>query len=490
MPDASPDALRRRGPCKRPKAGPWLGAPLALIAVAGLMTVPGLAQDKPADSTGSSLEEERAKANALERAIEDSRRKALRLGRAADDLAGQIETLRAQSIEAARNAQDHETRLSDLESQLETLEQRRDAKATDLKARHTQLGATLAALQRIAVRPVDALIVAPGTPIDTVRGATLLGAAIPALEDRADLLRAELTELAALSDEISLRRGEVADTVKALAGERAHLKDVIKRKGETWAVIAAEQRAMQRRASRMATEAKTLRELIQMVEREAQRRAELEREVQRQEAEAREAAAREAEARAARETAETDDAVPRVAAPAVPSVPAPDAESEKPAAPATTRAIPQNQQVALARPPNIRPFPASPASLVMPARGRIVLRYGQPHGNDSVSRGVVVAARDGAQVVAPYDGKVVYAGPFRRYGQILIIEHGERYHTLLAGLDRIDAVVGQWLLAGEPVGMLVSTEDSASELYIELRRAGQPINPLPWLATTGDKVRG
>jgi len=72
----------------------------------------------------------------------------------------------------------------------------------------------------------------------------------------------------------------------------------------------------------------------------------------------------------------------------------------------------------------------------------------------------------------------------------LIIEHGGRYHTLLAGLDRIDAVVGQWLLAGEPVGTLGSAQNENPELYFELRRAGQPINPLPWLATTGDKVRG
>ena len=454
------------------------------------MVMPAVAQD---DSTGpakTSLEEERAKATALERAIEESRSKALRLGRAADDLAGQIESLRAQSIEAARNAQDYETRLSALEAQLDALEQQRDAKAEDLTARHTQLGATLAALQRIAVRPVDALIVAPRPPIDTVRGAMLLGAAIPALEDRADLLRTELTELAALSDEISLRRGELEDTVEALAGERARLSELIKRKGETWAVIAAEQRAMQRRATRMANEAKTLRELIQMVEREAQRRAELEREMQQRAAET-----QEAEARTARETAKPEQpAVPKVAAPAVPSAPEPAAQvalpADPPAATAEVRPLRQNQQVALAQPRNIRPFPASPASLVMPARGRIVLRYGQPHSNETVSRGVVIAARAGAQVVAPYDGKVVYAGPFRRYGQILIIEHGERYHTLLAGLDRIDAVVGQWLLAGEPVGMLVSSEGGDSELYIELRRAGHPINPLPWLATTGDKVRG
>ena len=83
--------------------------------------------------------------------------------------------------------------------------------------------------------------------------------------------------------------------------------------------------------------------------------------------------------------------------------------------------------------------------------------------------------------MAPYDGQVVFAGQFRGYGQILIIEHNEGYHTLLAGLSRIDCVVGQWLMAGEPVGRMGRPVDGNPELYLELRRNGQPINPLPWL---------
>ncbi|MCH9000919.1 MAG: peptidoglycan DD-metalloendopeptidase family protein, partial [Proteobacteria bacterium] len=164
--------------------------------------------------------------------------------------------------------------------------------------------------------------------------------------------------------------------------------------------------------------------------------------------------------------------------------------AERQAREAEDRAPAEATRLALVRPDNIRPFPDARASLRIPARGRVVLRYGQSRADQGASKGISIRARGGAQVVAPYDGQVVYAGPFRRYGQILIIEHGGRYHTLLAGLDRIYAVVGQWLLAGEPVGVLGSPQSGLPELYFELRRAGQPINPLPWLATTGDKVRG
>jgi septal ring factor EnvC (AmiA/AmiB activator) len=147
----------------------------------------------------------------------------------------------------------------------------------------------------------------------------------------------------------------------------------------------------------------------------------------------------------------------------------------------------------LVRPDNVRAFPQGDAIplLIMPVRGQLVLAYGQRAlGADSVSKGISIQTRTQAQVVAPYDGQVVYAGKFRGYGQILIIEHDGRYHTLLAGLERIDAVAGQWILAGEPIGVMGSPQERSPELYLEFRHAGQPVNPLPWLATTDEKVQG
>ena len=94
-------------------------------------------------------------------------------------------------------------------------------------------------------------------------------------------------------------------------------------------------------------------------------------------------------------------------------------------------------------------------------------------------------------MIAPFDGVVAFAGAFRGYGQLLIIEHSEGYHTLLAGLGRVDGEVGQRVLAGEPVGVMATSETDgapSSSLYVELRRDGQPINPLPWLADRTGKV--
>jgi septal ring factor EnvC (AmiA/AmiB activator) len=120
----------------------------------------------------------------------------------------------------------------------------------------------------------------------------------------------------------------------------------------------------------------------------------------------------------------------------------------------------------------------------------LVGRYGQTTDAGLTRKGISIETRIDAQVVTPYDGLVVFAGQFRGYGQILILEHGEGYHTLLAGLTRIDAVPGQWLAAGEPVGVMESADRGTPVLYMELRRNGQPINPLPWLASQKDKVSG
>jgi septal ring factor EnvC (AmiA/AmiB activator) len=433
-------------------AGPWLAGACAALVL----------------SLAAGAQAQQQELKDIERALDADRARAQELQRQAEALEQEIQALRVESVSVARAAQDHESRMSEVESQLADLERQEAQKTADLHKRRTQLGLTLAALQRIALQPTDTLLLAPGPPLDTVRSGMLLRAVIPAIEGRAAALRKELSDLAALRKRISTRRQELARIGDDLAAERARLDVLIRRKSETRAKATAEQKAANERVARLAARAADLRDLMEKIEREAAARAAREAE------EARRRAAQEAKKRAEAEAKER-------AARAQQAAPSASDESAKPA---------PGDQLALARPPDIRPFPDSGSSLIMPARGRLTTRYGQTGGDGRPARGIVIAARPGAQVVAPFDGKVVYAGNFRSYGQILIIQHGGRYHTLLAGLDRVDAVVGQWLLAGEPVGIMGAPRGGDPELYLELRHAGKPINPLPWLATSGPKVRG
>ncbi len=104
----------------------------------------------------------------------------------------------------------------------------------------------------------------------------------------------------------------------------------------------------------------------------------------------------------------------------------------------------------------------------------------------------MVATQSGAIVTAPADGNVLYAGPFRSYGQLLILNAGDGYHVVLAGMSRISVVTGQPVLAGEPVGAMGEArvasssaskdENATPELYVEFRKDGKPVDPHPWWA--------
>ena len=118
----------------------------------------------------------------------------------------------------------------------------------------------------------------------------------------------------------------------------------------------------------------------------------------------------------------------------------------------------------------------------------------------ALEKGISIATRAGAQVTAPADGWVVFAGAFRSYGQLLILNVGGGYHVLLAGMDRISVDLGQFVLAGEPVAAMgtgshiaaiLATGSSQPVLYIEFRKDGAPVDPGPWwVAGEGEKVRG
>ena len=143
-----------------------------------------------------------------------------------------------------------------------------------------------------------------------------------------------------------------------------------------------------------------------------------------------------------------------------------------------------------ARPKRLRVFDAAAAPMLEPpVAGPISLRFGA-EDTDKPSSGLEFAALPGAVVVAPLDGRVDYAGRFRDLGLVLIIWHGGLYHSVLAGLDRIDAKPGEWVLAGEPVGAMpdAATADSGTVLKLELRRDGEPVDPFPSLIDSGDQA--
>jgi septal ring factor EnvC (AmiA/AmiB activator) len=408
---------------------------------------------------GADAPEQRLKS--VEKQIEESRAKEAQSARAADALAAEIAALRSDSIAAARAAQEQEGALSALDEQLAALGAEEARKAAELMHHRAQQTQLLMALERLAQHPPEALALAPEDPLDAVRSARLMGAAVPPLEKAARALRQEIVALGSLRQQIADAQVSRRGKGLALKEEQTRLAALIDRKTALQRQAQHEVEESGQRQAQLATQASDLQQLIERLSAERQ--------------------VREAEAQR-REEEEARREEQRLATLAEPPTAPSDNGTVEVAAPAPLRLDPS-------KPRQLRPFAGARGHMIYPASGHLMLRYGENDEFGVASKGLTLETRAGAQVIAPFDGRVLFAGPFKGYGQILIIEHGDGYHSLLAGLDRVEGVVGQWVVAGEPVGLMAGG-DTKPHLYLELRHDGQPINPLPWLATRDEKVSG
>ena len=395
------------------------------------------------------------KLKAVQQKLEAGKQQSEQLDKQAAMLAAEQARLQDASVSAAKSAQDYEGRLTELEGQLKTLDAQAAAKQTTLAADQEREAALLSALEKLSQNPPEAMLFGPKSPVDQVRGAMLLGAAVPQLEAEAKELQATLVEVNRLKAEISGKRTEMAQKQTALDAERTRIGIMIRQKAALEGQAREAQGQTQKKLAALSSEASDLKDLIVRLERERQER---------------DAAAKaEAKAEARRKLAE---AAPRDTMPESTAIAVAPPDRPKGTDPLTPRSGRKME----------------PGKYAVPVAGEIVKRFGESDGFQD-SKGLTIRTRSAAQVVAPFDGQIMFAGPFKGYGQILIIDHGGGYHSLLAGIEQIEATVGQRVVAGEPVGVMKSGEPSPS-LYLELRRQGQPINPLPWLVARDGKVSG
>jgi len=415
--------------------------PLLILALVGalLAVTPAAAEDKPQE-----------KLKSVERQLDQGRAQAQQLQETAEALAEELAALRADGVQAAEEAQAHETAATELETQLKSLTGDESAKTEALARDRAREAELLAALARLARNPPEALALGPMAPEDAIRSGLLLGATVPRLQAEALALSRELTDLKRLRAEIGRKRQALDIERRGLAKQQARIESLIQRKSALREQALETAEETRQRLEQLSAEAKDLHDLIERLEAE------------RKEAEEREA---EEKARLA--------AIPRGEA---------SSRGEDVHAPPPVEVDPT-------RPKTIRSFAKAKGAMVYPVSGTLAVRYGELNEFGVSNKGLTLVTRPGAVVVAPFDGRIEFAGPFKGYGQILIIRHGDGYHSLLAGLDRIDGTVGDWLVAGEPVGAMASGEPKP-RLYLELRHDGQPINPLPWLATREQKVSG
>ncbi|RCK37488.1 peptidase M23 [Thalassospira profundimaris] len=424
-----------------------------------------------APSFAQSLQKVDKKLDQLESQLSKQQQQEEFLSRKSRELWTEEQALQSEAISVARRTQRLETTLTDLEDQLQTLESREKVAATSLEDKAGQYARILMALQRLSTTPPEAVIALPTSPQDTLRSAVLLKAALPGVEQHARDLRKELEEIATLREDIRDRRSDLTEATKQLQSERSALAALLDEKRRLRSETEAEALAAAKAVSALADEAKSLGDLLSTLRKRAEG---LPKPRPRPEVEI-----------ASRTEPDSDTlGATTIARNTPPETPA---QKEETSATRDKKNETSDEEFAVGS-----SITLAHGNLRMPASGKVVTLFGEKsRGPDGLtvtrSKGIEISTRANAQVVSPFDGKVVFAGPFRGYGRLLIIEHGEGYHSLIAGFDRLDSVVGQYLLAGEPVGIMGET---APKLYLEMRQDGEAINPLPWLASKNGKVSG
>jgi septal ring factor EnvC (AmiA/AmiB activator) len=361
--------------------------------------------------------------------------------------------LNAQLIDIAAQVRGVETRIGDAETRLRSLDGREQQIRGSLDSRRSEIVEVLAALQRAGRRTPPALLVRPEDALQSLRTAMLLGAVVPELRGRAEKLAGDLTELVALRKNIATERDRLAVDRDKLKDDQTRLAALIDERQRKQNSAEKDMEAEGARAIALSKQVDSLQGLIAKMELDLK-----------------------SAAKAA-------------------------ATASLQGAPATLNGKPNLG--ALKDPARLSPaiaFASARGLLALPVNGVRIREFGGSDGSGGVEKGISLATRAGAQVTTPCDGWVVYAGPFRSYGQLLILNAGGGYHVLIAGMERISVNIGQFILTGEPVATMGTTSQVASVLattasqpvlYIEFRKDGTPIDPGPWWAANeGEKVRG
>lgn len=361
-------------------------------------------------------------------------------------------SLRQKIIESAARRREFEARVAAGEKRLVDLETRQTGIRTSLHERRGLLAEVLAALQRMGRNPPPALLVTPEDALSSVRSAILLGAVVPGMRHQTETLLADLQALTKVHDDIlSEKVSLTTDMTNGLEEER-RMDLLIARNQALAEQNTADLAQEQKKAEDLAAKAQSMDELISSLEQNiASVRAAAE-------------AARQAELKRSQLS---------------------EAERQK------------ARELALANPDENRMAPALPftdlkGQLSLPVNGSVVRHFGDDDGTGHPSRGWTLVSDAGALVTAPADGHVVFAGKFRSYGQMIILNTGDGYHLVLTGMDQIKTSQGKFVFAGEPLAVMgekrvasataLALETDRPTLYIEFRKDGKPVDSQPWWA--------
>lgn len=392
----------------------------------------------------------------LEASLSLSKDKSDKLKADIEAMKGDREKQNAALIAAAARVKAAETEIAAVQTKIgDLIVQELDTRGR-LDGADASISNVLAALERISKDPPPAIIVDPSDALGSARSALLISAILPQLKAKADQVTADLKHLTEIKTAAQAEEANLKANFDVLEEEQLRIATLIQAQKQNEQTATATLAEEQKQAAEMADKAAQLKQLIADLGRQAQ------------------AVAVAADATAA---ANAGGKTPKL-----------DNDTVKLALANTAR-----QQPAV-------PFAAARGFLDFPVtRGVNVVNFGDGDGFGGVSDGVSVVTNAEAPVRAPADGWVLYTGNYLNYGQIVILDAGQDYTILLAGMARVDVKPGQFVLMGNPVGVMgsrtigrtVATSAGAQRptLYIEMRNKNVPIDPTGWWASSDNPTQ-
>src|SRR5215470_3285297 len=391
-------------------------------------------------------------------ALREQQRRALeneaKLKREIESIGTDRRKFNAQLIESAERVRAIEAAIIKANERIKPLDDREQEIRKSLEDRRGVIGEILAALQRIGRRPPPVIMGRPEDALESLRTAMLLGSVLPGMRQQTTALAADLSELSRVRKDLAEERERLERDLKMIADEGLRLTMLTGQRQKQLQEVEKNLAIEHQKAGQIGREAENLKDLIGGLERDL-----------------------DGTTRATRLAARTNDEKKVL-----------DIRSD-----ATVAKDPGRLAPAIA-------FASAKKRLPLPVNGVKIREFGASDGLGGAEKGLSIATRNGSTVTAPCDGWVVYAGPFRNYGQLLILNAGDGYHVLLAGMEHISVDLGQFVVTGEPVAVMGSRAQAAATvtagsgqpvLYVEFRKDGTPVDPGPWWAASEvEKVRG
>lgn len=367
----------------------------------------------------------RAELEALEAEREAALTQLAALEQAGSAVAGDLESLERDLISAAMESQRREEQATSAELKLVSLRTRLGSARNELVDGETALEELMASLALSGRHRPPALLTQPQDANQAIRAAILMGEVAPQVRARTTALGDEITSLRRLERQVLREQKSLAAAEAALSLKQVEITQLTAAKRSAFEDVTSDADKLRQRAESLGEKASSIRELIAALEAIAPSAPRLK---------------------------------PRLTF-AEPSRPRPSQRADLP-----------------------RPTVSQPLGvLAVPASGRVVRAWGDKMPGGSKSEGVAYLTRSGAQVAAPVDGVVEFSGPFRSYGQLLILSTSDGYHVLLSGMSSSYVAVGQSVKQGEPVAQMADRVNGEPELYLEVRKSGKPMNPAKWM---------